>query len=158
MAAKSYKVLAFDTGERTGWALARVMPYYKPTTKRFFVLLDQGVWAVDQVMGKLPDLIAQTDVVVYEAWRLYETHAMAMIGNDMQPSQVVGMVRYEGHRQGKKVRSQGALLKTPATATMRPDLREHMAKSSEQHDQDAIMHAWFYAFNRYYEVQEANKK
>jgi hypothetical protein len=27
---------------------------------------------------------------------------------------------------------------------------KHMDKSTEQHDKDAIMHAWYYAWRRYY--------
>ena len=135
-------VVAFDPGERTGWAVAR----FDPDDLDSFEILDQGVWTVVECMDGLGQLLERADVVVYETWRLYETHALAMIGNDMQPSQVVGMIRYEARQQDKTTRSQGANIKSMALSTTPPWVVKHMALSSEKHDQDAILHAWHYAF------------
>lgn len=155
---KEYTLAAFDPGERTGYVVVRVCPYFKPGSNADdgFLILDQGVLTVDEVGAKLKWLITKRDVVVYETWRLYADYAMQMIGNDMQPSQVVGMIRYATWlARREEVRAitlvaQGATVKKPAVKTMPDWLKAHMAKSSEQHDQDAIMHAWFYATKRYY--------
>lgn len=149
---KPYTLFAADPGERTGVVLVRVGLDFDPKAADpgNFAICDQDVWTVRQVASFLPSWIKAADLVAYETWRLYKTHAMLMIGNDMQPSQVVGMIRYEAWQQGKKIVSNGARVKVPAFATMPDWLREHMKKSSEQHDQDAIMHAWYVACNQYW--------
>jgi hypothetical protein len=136
-------ILAFDPGERTGWVLAEA----DLADPESFAVLDQGVWTVVEVMDGLPALVKRADVVVYETWRLYESHALAMIGNDMQPSQVVGMIRMAARKAKKPVKSQGAAIKNVAFATVPKWVIKHLAKSSEKHDQDAILHAWYYVWN-----------
>jgi hypothetical protein len=150
--AKAYTLFAADPGESTGVVLVRVGVQFHPkrATPVSFKILDQDVWTVRQVADYLKSWIVKADLVAYEDWRLYRTHALHMIGNDMQPSQVVGMIRYVAWQMGRKIVSNGARVKVPAVETMPEWLREHMAKSSQQHDQDAIMHAWFVASTRYY--------
>ena len=139
---KPTTIVAFDPGERTGWCLAR----FREDDLASFEVLDQGVWTVVEVMDGRPALLVRADVVVDETWRLYESHALSMVGNDMQPSQVVGMIRMAAREAGRPTTSKGANLKSMALSTAPAWLHEHMAKSSEKHDQDAILHAWHYAF------------
>lgn len=146
----SSTIVAFDPGERTGYVQVVVDPDFDPRTGEGFTVVEQGVLTVRQVGRELRALLEPADVVAYETWRLYASHAKEMIGNDMQPSQVVGMIRYESWRQGKKVVSNGADIKGVAFRTMPQWLRDHMDKSSEQHDKDAIMHAWFVAWRKHY--------
>lgn len=147
---KAYNLLAFDPGERTGWVKCQVTPDFDPKTGAGFAVLDQGVLTVRQVGLMLHALVKDADVVVYETWRLYQTHAQQMIGNDMQPSQVVGMIRYEAWNQNRKIRNNGADIKGVAYKTMPQWLKDHMDLSTEQHDKDAIMHAWYYAWRQHY--------
>jgi hypothetical protein len=123
---------------------------FDPKTGFGLKVVDQGVWTVREVGHNLEALLDTVDVAVYETWRLYETHALAMIGNDMQPSQVVGMIRYEAWRQNLKVRNNGADIKKQAFKTMPQWLIDHMRKSTEQHDQDAILHLWYYVWREHY--------
>jgi hypothetical protein len=150
-------MFAADPGERTGVVTVRVERDFEPrtATPESFLIIDQEVLTVDGCFRDLRDLIRPVQVVVYEAWRLYPTHAEEMVGNEMVPSQVVGMIRYVAKQFPKQIVSNGAEVKKVAVATMPDWLKAHMAKSSEQHDQDAIMHAWFYAVERYYQ-EEAN--
>jgi hypothetical protein len=150
MSQKGVKVVAFDPGERTGYAVVLVEASFDAKTGDGFTVVEQGVLTVRQVGHQLKDILAQADVVAYETWRLYSTHAKEMIGNDMQPSQVVGMIRYESWAQGKKIVSNGAEIKKIAVTTMPDWLEEHMDQSSEQHDKDAIMHAWYVAWRHHY--------
>lgn len=152
MASRAYHLFAADPGERTGVVLVRVGARFKPdtATPSTFKIVDQDVWTVRQVGTFLASWLARADLVAYETWRLYKDYAQIMVGNDMQPSQVVGMIRYEAWKQRKKLTSNGAYVKAVSVATMPGWLREHMALSSEQHDQDAIMHAWYVATKRYY--------
>lgn len=151
-ASKQYGLVAFDPGERTGYVAVRVAAEFDPreATPETFWITDQDVLPIRALAGNLPRLVRAADLVAYETWRLYKTHALVLIGNDMQPSQVVGMIRYEAWRQHTKLASNGANVKDPAVQTMPGWLQEHMAKSSEQHDQDAIMHAWFVASQKFY--------
>jgi hypothetical protein len=155
---KPYTLFAADPGERTGVVVVAVAADFNPqaATPDGFAIVDQDVWPVRAVGTNLASWMRPCDVVAYETWRLYKTHALAMIGNDMQPSQVVGMIRYEAWRQNKKLVSNGALVKNPALKTMPGWLKTHMEKSSEQHDQDAIMHAWYVATNRFYGGKESD--
>lgn len=148
---KPYRLIAFDPGERTGFVLVRLSSDFHPATADplNFSLERQGVWTVHEIMRGLPNLIKYADIVAYETWRLYESHKDEMVGNDMQPSQVVGMIRYEAAKQKKRIASNGADVKKPAVKNMPEWLRNHMALSSEQHDQDAIMHAWHVAATRW---------
>jgi hypothetical protein len=145
-----HRVVAFDPGERTGWCLAAIDPDFDPKTGHGFRIEDQGVWTVRETADGLKGLIGRSSAVAYETWRLYASHAKLMIGNDMQPSQVVGMIRYVAWELKRPITNNGADVKGPAMATMPIWLRKHMDKSTEQHDKDAIMHAWYYAWRRYY--------
>jgi hypothetical protein len=144
----AYTLAAFDPGERTGFVVVRVAPDFHPfraPAHDTFSIDNQGVLTVREVGHRLAGIIRTVDRVTYETWRLYGSHANSMIGNDMQPSQVVGMIRYEAWKQQRPISSHGADVKTAALKTMPEWLVAHMALSSEQHDKDAIMHAWFEA-------------
>lgn len=132
------KTLAIDPGERVGWARGNVLP-------SGLEIMGQGVTPLKDFAMKLFTSISDYDVVVYESWRLYPAAAKAMIGNDMQPSQLVGMIRMMGwlHPSVKMV-VQGANIKRTACKTMPDWLVERMGRSNEQHDQDALMHLWHY--------------
>ena len=142
------KVLATDPGERTGWVIGTIGP-------DGLTIDERGVDGVRDFAQKLESLVRQVDVVVYEVWRLYRHKAKQLTGNDMQPSQVVGMIRYEAWKQQKKVVSQGAQIKSTALKTMPQGMQDQMAESSEQHDQDAVMHAWFYYWKNNAEPEES---
>jgi hypothetical protein len=124
---------------------------FDPKTGDGFKVVEQGVLTVREAARELDSLIATADVVVYETWRLYKTHAQVMVGNDMQPSQVVGMIRYVSWQHNKKVRNNGADIKGIAVKTMPEWLVTHMDKSTEQHDKDAIMHLWYYCWRAHYD-------
>jgi hypothetical protein len=147
---KGVRVAAFDPGERTGYVVVLVEASFDAKTGDGFVVEQQGVLTVRQVGHQLREILEGADVVAYETWRLYETHAMQMIGNDMQPSQIVGMIRYEAWQQNKKVVSNGADIKKMAYQTMPQWLKDHLTLSSEQHDVDAILHAWYVSWRHHY--------
>lgn len=146
------QIVAFDPGERTGYAAGAMdVDKFDPKTGAGFAVHDQGVLTVREAARELRALIAGRDVVVYETWRLYQDKALALVGNDMQPSQVIGMIRYVAWDEGTKIRNNGADIKAVALKTMPDWLKEHMTKSTEQHDQDAIMHLWYYCWRRHYD-------
>ena len=145
---------AFDPGERTGFVVVKVGTTFDPKDGRDFAIDEQGVLTVREFAADLSRIVARVQRVAYERWALYPQMAEAMIGNDMQPSQVVGMIRYEAWKQQKKIASLGAREKKIAEATLPEWLREHKAKSSEEHDKDAIDLAWVECW-KYYQRENA---
>lgn len=141
------KIAAFDPGNRTGFTLIETGPDFglTPRDRVHFDIIEQGVWTVKEVSENLRSVIHYADVVAYETWRLFEKHAQDFIGSEMTPSQVVGMVRYEAWQQGRRLRSQEPNIKKRSVELMPEWLLARMDLSTEQHDQDAIMHAFWCA-------------
>lgn len=133
------RIIATDPGERTGWAHGLVDEAGK------LEVTGQGVSTIKDFGLKLVEVAGNYDVIIYETWRLYPEMAKRMIGNDMQPSQMVGMIRLAAwmHPNVRLV-SQGARIKKTALKTMPDWMVERMTESSEQHDQDALMHLWYF--------------
>lgn len=142
-------VLAIDPGERVGWATGLIHPDPPGEPPRLKVT-NQGVHALKDFALKLYESYAKYDVVIYETWRLYPGMGKALVGNDMQPAQLVGMIRLCGWLNPKvKLVSQGASIKKTALRTMPAEIKDRFERSSEQHDQDALMHLWFYFWEKY---------
>lgn len=139
------KLLAIDPGERVGWATGVVHPDVPKLE-----VTNQGVNTLKDFAITLGERIHDYDVVIYEVWRLYPHMAKRMVGNDFQPSQLIGVIRYLSwiHPNVKLV-SQGASIKNTALKTMPDELKERMSKSSEQHDQDAIQHLWHFYWSKF---------
>lgn len=155
------RIAAFDPGQRTGAVVVRVprdlkLVHPRRLGPRQFYIKRQKVMTIPETAKLLPWFVTQADVVVYERWVLFADYAEQFIGNDMQPSQVVGMIRYATWQEQRdrgdntpKLVVQGTGAKKAALKMMPKWLHDHMALSSEQHDQDAIMHAFYYAVNHF---------
>lgn len=137
------KVLAIDPGESVGWAWGHL-------DADSFRIAEQGVHQLKDFAVKLGTSIADYDTVVYESWRLYPGMAKRMVGNDMQPSQLVGIIRYLGWiNPHVKMVTQGAAIKTTALKTMPDEVSARFERSTQQHDKDAVMHLWHYYWLNY---------
>lgn len=142
------RILAIDPGERVGWARGTVQA--DPDDGISLRIDGQGVHELKDFAIKLYESITNYDVVIYETWRLYPGMAKKMIGNDMQPSQLVGMIRLLAwvHPDVKLV-SLGATVKNTAIKTQPDWLRDRVAKSTEEHDKDALHLLWYYYWKHY---------
>lgn len=137
------RVLAIDPGERVGWAIGLL-------DADSFEVERQGVHPLQDFAIKLGKSIQDYDTVVYEQWRLYPDMGKRMVGNDMQPSQLVGIIRYLGWiTPGVKLVTYGATIKKTALKTMPDEVKARFDCSSEQHDKDALMHLWHYYWEHY---------
>jgi hypothetical protein len=153
------RVLAIDPGERVGWARAELCPegalkLLSPVGFRLpgidAATLVQGVTPLKDFALKLGAVIGEYDTVVYETWRLYPHKAKALVGNDMQPSQLVGIIRYLAWMNPKvKLVSQGANIKDMADRAYGAWLAPRFALSTEEHDKDALRHLVWYWHARY---------
>lgn len=148
MTPRMERVLAIDPGERVGWARGLIN-----TETGEPVEVSRGVSSLKDFALALHKRIDNYDTVVYETWRLYASKAKEQAGSDMQSSQLVGMIRLCAWLHPKiKLVSQGAKIKKVSLVTMEknaPDLYASLETSSEQHDQDALMHLWHYAWSNY---------
>jgi hypothetical protein len=146
-------IIFIDPGEKCGWVRAdvddkgnwhRVRHGITPLKDMAITLNDkQNVDAYAPVY----------DVIGYEVFRLYKTHALQQVGSDMQTSQMVGMIRLIAWLSGSKIVSQGANAKRPAEASAPPWLKKYLAKfpkrHDEAHDYDALLHLWSWTFKNY---------
>lgn len=143
--------MAIDPGVTTGWAVGTITDPegdgrlelhveragYDPW-RSFVMMLDDA----------MQDPTRRFDVVVYETWRLYKSHAMTQVGSDMPSSQCVGciwMAVERARRAGHKVE----LLDQPAAYKKIIDARmggaeTYLPASDVDHDRDAVRHLWYY--------------
>lgn len=156
------RVLFIDPGEKVGWARADVAENGDWTDLRHGITSwKEFVTAVYGRQLKTFDVFAPPpyDVIGYEVFRLYATHAKALIGSDMQTSQCIGAVRLIAWLSGTKLVSQGANVKKSAEASAPPWLTKHLSKlpkrHDEAHDYDALLHLWHWTF-KHHDVDPAS--
>jgi hypothetical protein len=70
-------------------------------------------------------------------------------GDQLLSAQLVGQIRLVGWLSGAKLVGYGPDRKRVAMASMPDALKARMADCHEQHDQDALMHLWLYAFENW---------
>lgn len=136
-------VLVIDPGDRTGWARAVI-------DDGQIIEVSQGVAPLKDFALKLEKVVGSYDVIAYETWRLRPDKAKAMIGNDFQAVQLVGMVRLLAwlHPTVKLV-SLGANIKETGRKVMPPILRKRLPHSTEEHDKDALDLLSYYWWDTY---------
>jgi len=153
------RVLAIDPGERVGWAHGEFIVDYHGVVQPLTItghgisFLRDGALAVHQAVV----VEDRYDVVVYETWRLRAHKAKQFAGNDMQSSQLIGMIRLCAWLNPRvQLVSQGPAAKTKwlkALPQHHPELQAKLdAMPSEHdhaHDGDALMHLWTYYAERY---------
>jgi hypothetical protein len=145
------RVLAIDPGERVGWAHGTIEDHALTVT-------GQGVTALKDFALTLAERIGEYDLVVYETWRLRADVARKMIGNDFQPSQLIGMIRLLAWQHPKvRLVTYGPNVKTTAIKIIESgdlpvcaDILERKAVSSEEHDKDALDLLFYYWWERHY--------
>lgn len=141
------KVLAIDPGERVGWATGSL-------ADGALDIGDHGITKLWPFAKKLGEVFTDYDVVIYETWRLRATMAKKFIGNDFQPVQLIGVVRYLAMLNPQvKLVSQGPAIKSTAEKTVPDDLRKRLdalpKAHDECHDYDALLHLWHWYWKTY---------
>lgn len=136
-------VLVIDPGDRTGWARAVI-------TDGEITEIRQGVTPLKDFALALGKRFTDYDTVAYETWRLRPDMARKMVGNDFQPIQLIGVIRYLAwvHPQ-VRLKSLEPSVKSTGRKVMPPILAERLDKSSEEHDRDALDLLSYYWWNKY---------
>ena len=140
----SERVLVVDPGDRTGWV--RCVIEDGEIVEGSVV---QGVTPLKDFAIALGKGVGNYDRIVYETWRLRPDMAKKMIGNDFQPVQLIGVIRYLAWTTGVKLKSLGPNTKTTGRKVMPPVLRDRLALSSEEHDKDALDLLSYYWWETY---------
>jgi hypothetical protein len=143
-------VIAIDPGHRTGWARALV-------SENRIEYLEHGVLTCKEMALELHQMQVRCDepsfydAIVYETWRPRpQKGSMAWIqGNELIEVQLVGQIRLCGWLSGAKLKGYGPDRKRAFTASMPAAMLARFPLSHEQHDQDALMHLWMYAFENW---------
>lgn len=170
MSTTHLKVLAIDPGERVGWATGVIRPVtyldeadikiddplkQVKTRDGYELRVEQhGISHLREFAVKLAEVINNYDIVIYETWRLRPDMAKKLVGNDMQTSQLIGMIRLSVWlSESTTLVSQGPSIKKTAERTTPPWLQAKLDKlpkaHDDAHDGDALLHLWHYYWERY---------
>lgn len=152
------RVIAIDPGERAGWAAATL-------DENHVTGISHGVLpcrdmalslAADQEIHQggcvyIDHEPPKFDVLVYETWRPRPVNgSMKWIqGNQLLSAGLMHQIRLLGWLSGAKLVGYGPDRKTVALTTMPGELKVRFDDCHEQHDQDALMHLWMYAFENW---------
>lgn len=124
------KILAIDPGETSGVCIFKNPKEFE--TK-----------SIGKSFKEVADLIHSTkpDLVVYERFTLYPSHAKALVWDEMYTSQTIGVIRYVCE-----------LLNIPTVVQSASD-KEYVVypkdyKFPNDHEKDAYGHAWYYYMNK----------
>lgn len=154
------RVIALDPGERTGWASAlvsenRISELQHGVLPQKEMAFQLAEWQAVGPIGKddyPPEASERAfDVIVWETWRPRpKAGSMAWIqGDALLSAQHVGQIRFIGWLSGAKLVGHGPEKKTVALASMTGVLRARMEDCPEQHDADALLHLWLYAWTNW---------
>ena len=158
------RVLALDPGQRVGWAKAEAHVHSGHSKSRDgwprLIVEDHGIAPLRDAalaVHKAVVLEDRVDVVVMEKFILTARGAKFLVGDDLQTSQFVGMVRQCCwlNPRVKLVEQMPAAMATGRKALRAgwpgaADIRERLAKlpksHDESHDGSALLHlaAWFH--------------
>lgn len=138
------RVLVIDPGDRVGWARCEISEkLIVPET------VVHGVTPLKDFAMALGKSANTYDVFAYETWRLRPDKAKAMVGNDFQPVQLIGIVRFLAWTHGTRLVSIGPNMKKTGRKVMPDFLRERLSFSSEEHDKDALDLLAYYWWEAY---------
>lgn len=138
------KVMAFDPGERVGWARATVR--------------EDGSWDdLRHGIASLRDMAVawdakahEYDVVVIETWRLRADMARQFSGSQFLPVQFIGAAKLPAWREGLRIVTQAPAIKKLALKSAPQWLAEKLATfpktHDDAHDYDALLHLWQFTF------------
>jgi hypothetical protein len=150
------RVLALDPGERVGWANFDCDPVSGKVTN-----LKHGISPLKDMALRVAEKAGSYDVIVMEDYRISAAKVNLHIGSGVPTIQFVGMVRMACWQHPKtKLVVQSNRVKTTAAKTMRKlkpswyEIIDETVAHDDGHDQDAIMHGWYYVWSNYIKTMD----
>lgn len=138
-------VLVLDPGERVGWVRADIVDgEIKQAT------LVQGVTPLKDMALTLGKRIDQYNTIAVESWRLYPGWEKKFTGNDFQPVQFIGMVRYlVWTNPPVRIKFIHPDKKGTGRKVMPDWMKARITESTEEHDKDALDLLSYYWWDKY---------
>lgn len=142
------KVIAFDPGEVTGWAMGLLDTEARPPTLLITAFGHDPWKKVSLEYDRMMRGEAPADVVVYESWRLRPDKAKELVGSDMQPSQGIGIIKLGAWVSKAQLITSEPKYKTVIDAMMGGT--EYLPeRDGVEHERDAVRHLCWAAVTQF---------
>ncbi len=132
------RILALDPGESTGWVTNK-----NGTITGGTITHDrQAVWRL---------LLSEDwDVIVFETFQLYASHARTLIGNKFYTCEIIGLIKLVADMTYIQLVEQGASVKKYSGAYVRDEPWQLLKKQkgATEHTWDAYQHYCYYMRTR----------
>jgi hypothetical protein len=139
----SQRVIAFDPGEQTGWAIGVITGDSMVITAFGYDPWKKASMDYMRAMdGGQP-----FDVVVYESWRLRREKAKELSGSDMQSSQCIGIIKYGAWKHKRQLVTSEPAYK-PVIDAMMGGTEYLPERDRVEHYRDAVRHLCWYAVTK----------
>lgn len=151
MGTPSEYVVALDPGQRCGIAYGTVSEGKLEVDRAYVLpLKEAAIWLAQmQLTSGREGGEPLFSTIVFETWRLHPAKAKALIGDDMQPSQLIGMIRLIGWISQATLYAVGPDRKFVASTALAEFLDPLKAQSNEEHDKDALDLLAYYAYEEW---------
>lgn len=142
------RMIAFDPGEVTGWAIGLLNTDAQPKRMEIFAFGHDPWKKVSLEYDRTMRGDNPFEIVVYESWRLRKGKEKEMIGSDMQPSQGIGIIKLGAWVAKAQLITSEPMYKDVIDSQMGGT--EYLPKrDGVEHERDAVRHLCWAAVNKF---------
>ena len=127
------RYISIDPGETVGYSVWN-------GTER----VEQGELGITEFLHKLEEKVGELDLIIYESYALRRSSAKAMIGNEFETPQVIGVIKWIAYKAGIPTVKQ-----SPAQKKFFGDDRLKklgLYDRGQRHSRDSVRHALYRQF------------
>lgn len=127
------RYISIDPGETIGYSVWN-------GTER----VEQGELGITEFLHKLEEKVGELDLIIYESYALRRSSAKAMIGNEFETPQVIGIIKWIAYKAGIPTVKQ-----SPAQKKFFGDDRLKklgLYDRGQRHSRDSVRHALYWQF------------
>jgi len=127
------RYISIDPGETVGYSVWN-------GTER----VEQGELGITEFLHKLEEKVGELDLIIYESYALRRSSAKAMIGNEFETPQVIGVIKWIAYKAGIPTVKQ-----SPAQKKFFGDDRLKklgLYDRGQRHSRDSVRHALYWQF------------
>lgn len=106
--------------------------------------VEQGELGIAEFLHKLEEKVGELDLIIYESYALRRSSAKAMIGNEFETPQVIGVIKWIAYKAGIPTVKQ-----SPAQKKFFGDDRLKklgLYDRGQRHSRDSVRHALYWQF------------